>query len=283
MNPWLNLAAALLEALSRRCIVEYEPSYNWQIWRNKKSKFDLRNFGKQVAHIAYSFAHMFAWHALPHLQHMQVSFLATVKAPRDIYLFIGSETGIGYEAGRFSVVCLIFFVCEKSWLSRQNMVDFSMRSYLVGGKTYEWPWHVAIPVILATTLWSDLTLKGCWNVPKVFGLGVAKVNKYAEGLWKSSNLLMKPVNGPDSRMNMTCLNLFVLSWQVPVVQILHCSGHQEGQAEPAIMVSYSNDGNPILDQYRFKTFWVEPRHGAVWCFWFLLPVFINSVHCWHHT
>lgn len=28
----------------------------------------------------------------------QVSFLVTVKAPRDLYLFIGPPGGIGYEA-----------------------------------------------------------------------------------------------------------------------------------------------------------------------------------------
>lgn len=110
-NPWLNLAAALLEALSRRRTSKYEPSYNCDKSERTKSikkpkrQYDLRNLGKHVAHIAYSFAHLFALHALPHLQHMQVSFLATVKAPRDIYIFIGPETGIGYEAGKFSVVC----------------------------------------------------------------------------------------------------------------------------------------------------------------------------------
>ena len=155
-NPWLNLAAALLEALSRRRTSKYEPSYNWT---NKKPKwqYDLKNLGKHVAHIAYSFPHLFALHALPHLQHMQVSFLATVKAPRDIYIFIGPETGIGYEAGKFSVVCfcmrkVMTFRAKHSkhgWL----FWHFSTRSYLVGGKTCEWPWHVAIPVILATTLW----------------------------------------------------------------------------------------------------------------------------------
>lgn len=110
-NPWLNLAAALLEALSRRRTSKYEPSYNCDKSERTKSikkpkrQYDLRNLGKHVAHIAYSFPHLFALHALPHLQHMQVSFLATVKAPRDIYIFIGPETGIGYEAGKFSVVC----------------------------------------------------------------------------------------------------------------------------------------------------------------------------------
>ena len=81
--------------------------YLRQICTNKKPKrqYDLKNLGKHVAHIAYSFPHLFALHALPHLQHMQVSFLATVKAPRDIYIFIGPQTGIGYEAGKFSVVC----------------------------------------------------------------------------------------------------------------------------------------------------------------------------------
>lgn len=89
----------------------------------------------------------------------KVSFLATVKAPRDIYIFIGPETGIGYEI-------------------------------LLGG-------------------------------------------------WQNLRVTLARGYSRDPR--------------------------NEGQAEPAIMVSYSNDGNPILDQYRFKTFWVDadPMTGLI--------------------
>lgn len=175
-NPWLNLAAALLEALSRRRTSKYEPSYNCDKSERTKSikkpkrQYDLRNFGKHVAHIAYSFPHLFALHALPHLQHMQVSFLATVKAPRDIYIFIGPETGIGYEAGKFSVVCF----CMRR--VRTFRAKHAKHGWIFDIFRRDPTWWVAKHASGLGTWLFPWSSQRRFGGSKGFGLGVAKVN-----------------------------------------------------------------------------------------------------------
>ena len=158
-NPWLNLAAALLEALSRRRTSKYEPSYICDKsvrTKSQKGSTISKSWETCSSHclqfsslVCFTCTPTFAAYAGELLGHCEGSSrYLYLHWSRDRHWVRGGEIFRGVllhaKSHDFSgKTC-------KTWLTFRH---FSTRSYLVGGKTCEWPWHVAIPVILATMLW----------------------------------------------------------------------------------------------------------------------------------